>query len=71
MPERPKMTTVAECATIEQAEVLRALLADCGVAAYLPDKLTVSYPPIIGSLRVQVADEDAEPARRILAAKDE
>jgi hypothetical protein len=63
------MTTVAECASIEQAEVLRSLLADCGVAAYLPDERSVSYPPRLGSLRVQVADDDAESARRILAAQ--
>jgi hypothetical protein len=63
------MTTVAECADSDQAEVVRALLADCGVAAYTPDKLTVSYPPIVGGVRVQVADEDAESARNILAAK--
>jgi hypothetical protein len=65
------MTTVAECATAEQAEVLRSLLADCGVVAYLPDGLLVTYRGIVGSLRVQVADEDAESARRILAAKAE
>jgi hypothetical protein len=63
------MTTVAECANIEQAEVLRALLADCGMAAYLPDELAVSYPPIVGNFRVQVADEDAPSARSILATK--
>ncbi len=63
------MTTVAECANIEQAEVVRSLLADCGLEAYLPDELTVSYPPNLGSFRVQVADGDAESARRILAAK--
>jgi len=63
------MTTVAECASAEQAEVLRSLLADCGVSAYLPDALTVSYPPIVGGIRVQVADEDAVAARKILAEK--
>ena len=62
------MTTVAECASIDQAEVLRALLADAGVAAYLPDERSLSYPPVLGSFRVQVADEDAESARGILAA---
>ena len=40
-----------------------------GPAAYTPDLLTVSYPPIVGGVRVQVADEDAESARRILASK--
>jgi hypothetical protein len=63
------MTTVAECANIEQAEVLRSLLADCGVAAFLPDELTVQFRGTLGAHRVQVADEDAESARRILEAK--
>jgi hypothetical protein len=63
------MTTVAECASAEQAEVLRSLLADCGVAAYLPDALAVSYPPIVGGIRVQVADKDAVAARNIVAGK--
>ena len=62
------MTTVAECASVEEAEVLRALLADCGVAAYLPDELTVQFRGTVGSIRVQVEDEEAEEARRILAA---
>ncbi len=61
------MTTVAECANVDEAGVVRSLLADCGVQAFIPDELTVSYPPIIGSIRVQVADEDAESARKILA----
>jgi hypothetical protein len=30
----------------------------------------VSYPPIVGGVRVQVADEDAESARKILAGKE-
>jgi hypothetical protein len=64
------MTTVAECANAEEAGVLRSLLADCGVEAFLPDELTVSYPPIVGGVRVQVADEDAESARKILAGKE-
>ena len=63
------MTTVAECANAEEAEVLRSLLADCGVSSYLPDELTVSYPPIIGGVRVQVADEDADSAKNILASR--
>jgi thiamine monophosphate synthase len=64
------MTTVAECATIEQAEVLRSLLADSGVAAFLPDELTVQYRGNLGGIRVQVPDEDAETARKILAARE-
>jgi Putative prokaryotic signal transducing protein len=61
------MTTVAECATADEALVLQSLLEACGVKAFLPDALTVSYPPIVGSIHVQVADEDAETARSVLA----
>jgi len=62
------MTTVAECASVEEAEVVRSLLEDCGVTAYLPDELAVTYRGVVGSIRVQVAEKDAESARRILAA---
>lgn len=62
------MTTVAQCANAEEAEVLVSLLADSGVAAYVPDAPAVAYPPVIGSIRVQVADGDAASARAILAA---
>jgi len=65
------MTTIAACASVEEAEVLRSLLADCGVTAYLPDELAVTYRGVVGSIRVQVADEDAESARRIIAARKE
>jgi hypothetical protein len=64
------MTTVAECADMEQAEVLRSLLADCGVAAYLPDELAVQFRGTLGGHRVQVEDEDAEAARKILSARE-
>jgi hypothetical protein len=63
------MKTVAECSTADEALVVQSLLADCGVAAFLPDERLVSYPPTLGSLRVQVADEDEEAARAILADK--
>jgi hypothetical protein len=63
------MKTVAECSSADEALVLQSLLADCGVQAFLPDALAVSYPPTMGSLRVQVADEDGEAAAAILADK--
>jgi hypothetical protein len=63
------MTTVAECSTADEALIVQSLLAACGVAAYLPDERMVSYPPAVGCLHVQVADEDAESARSILANK--
>ena len=63
------MKPVAECSSADEALVLQSLLADCGVQAFLPDALAVSYPPTMGSLRVQVADEDGEAAAAILADK--
>jgi Putative prokaryotic signal transducing protein len=60
------MITIAECASDEQALLLKSLLADSGVTAHLPDARSVSYPPMVGSLRVQVAEEDEDTARKIL-----
>jgi hypothetical protein len=63
------MKTVAECPTSDEARLVQSLLASFDIAAYLPDERSVAYPPIITGVRVQVADEDAESARTILAAK--
>jgi hypothetical protein len=65
------MVTVAECSSADEALVLQSLLADFGVEAFLPDALAVSYPPTLGSLRVQVADEDAQAAAEILANRQQ
>jgi hypothetical protein len=61
------MTTVAECSTADEALLLRSLLESLGVSAYLPDELTVTYRGNASGVRLQVADEDAETARSILA----
>jgi len=62
------MTTVAECSSTDEAMVIRSLLADSGVNAFVPDELTVTYRGMTQpSIRVQVADEDAETARSIIA----
>jgi hypothetical protein len=64
------MTTVAECSSTDEAMVLRSLLADCGIAAFVPDELTVTYRGMVSpGIRVQVADEDAETARSILEGR--
>jgi hypothetical protein len=63
------MKTVAECPTSDEARLVQSLLASFGLSAYLPDELSVAYPPIVSGVRVQVADEDAESARSILAAR--
>jgi hypothetical protein len=63
------MKTVAECPTSDEARLVQSLLASFGLASYLPDELSVAYPPTVSSVRVQVDDEDAESARSILAAR--
>jgi len=46
----------------------RASLAprDCGIRAYVPDELTVTYRGQAGGIRLQVADEDADAAAKVL-----
>jgi hypothetical protein len=61
------MKNVADCSSVDEALVLRSLLEDCGIKAYVPDELTVTYRGQAGGIRLQVADEDAEAAERILA----
>jgi hypothetical protein len=64
------MTTVAECATTEEALLVKSLLESFGVASFLPDELTVTFRGNMASVRLQVADEDAASARSILANRD-
>jgi len=64
------MTTVANCASIDHALLLRSLLEGCGVPAFVPDELNAQNQPFLFSsasnIRVQVADENAVTARAIL-----
>ena len=62
------MKTVAECSSVDEALMLRSLLEDSGIKAFVPDELTVQFRGQIGSVRLQVEDEDAETALRILAS---
>jgi pyrroline-5-carboxylate reductase len=65
------MTTVITCSTLAEAQLLRSLLVDAGIAAHLPEELTANAAPqlVFGSgIRVQVEDEDADEAHRVLAA---
>ena len=61
------MITVSCCATADEAHVVQALLADCGIVAYLPEDMAVTYFGSAGGFQVQVAEEQAETARTILA----
>ncbi|HXN35219.1 MAG TPA: DUF2007 domain-containing protein [Opitutaceae bacterium] len=62
------MKTVAECSSVDEALLLRSLLEDCGVRSSVPDELTVPFRGQAGGVRLQVADEDAETAARIISS---
>ena len=63
-----RMTTVATCSNPAEAMLLKSLLQANDIEAYVPDELTAqSAPHFSGSgIRVQVAEQHAEAAKRIL-----
>lgn len=66
----PPMITVAECTSVDEAQLLRSMLEANGIAATLPDEFTSqNLPPIMLScgVKVQVAEEDAEAALALIA----
>ena len=60
----PVMTTVTTCSNMAEAELIKSVLEEANIPAFVPDELLLFGGPI----RVQVEDEDAEEARRLLAA---
>jgi len=69
------MTTIAQCFSVDEALLLRSVLAGSGIAAYVPDELTASTAPQAlvsnpNGFRVQVEDEDVPAAQAVLAAPD-
>lgn len=63
------MTTLRTCSNLAEAQLLRALLEESGVPAFLPDELTANTAPqcLFGAgIRLQVDDEDVAAAQRIL-----
>ena len=66
------MTTIANVNLLIEAHLIRAALEGSGIAAYIPDELTVQaaspYAFAIGGIRVQVEDDDAASAREMIAA---
>lgn len=63
------MTTVAECSGPDEARLIKSLLEDSGIDAFIPEELSVTYLGQLGGFSVQVADEDAEQARQVIAEK--
>ncbi len=67
------MTTLTTCSNIAEAELLKSLLEASGLKAYLPEKLTANAAPQLlfsQGIRLQVEDEDADVARRVIAAAE-
>ena len=67
------MTTLATCSNIAEAQLLKSLLDDSGITAFLPEELTANAAPQLlfsSGIRLQVEDEDADEARRVIAAAE-
>lgn len=66
------MTTVAECYDIQEAQRLQMALGAAGIPSFIPDEFSAQNAPFqfVGSgsgVRVQVAEEHAEEALRVIA----
>lgn len=63
------MTTIANCSNDAEAMLLKSLLEANGIQVFAPDQLdTLTGAHFAGSgLRIQVNDEDAESARKVLS----
>lgn len=68
------MTTITTCGDLQQALLVKSILEGSGIAAFVPDELTAqNAPPYLwatGGIRVQVEDEHAESARKVLASQE-
>ena len=65
------MTTVAECYDIQEAQRLQIALDAADIPSFIPDEFTAQNAPwqflgSSGGVRLQVADEHAVEARRII-----
>ena len=65
------MLTVARCNDLNQALGFKMALEAAGITAFIPDEISAATMPYAffgssGGVRVQVADEDAEKAERII-----
>ena len=66
------MITVAECANVYEALMIKSMLAGSGIEALVPDEFTAqNAPPYLFAgrgVRVQVNEDDAQNAREIIAS---
>jgi hypothetical protein len=65
------MVTIATPYTLDEAQVLKSVLEGSGIPAFIPDEFTAQTQWGIispgGGVRLQVAPEHAEAARKILS----
>ncbi len=63
------MTTVATCSNPAEAMLLKSVLEANNISAYVPGELTAQASPDFSGagIRVEVEDEHAEEAKRLLA----
>ena len=64
------MTTITTCSNIAEAQLLKSLLDDSGIKAFLPEEMTANAAPqflFSSGIRLQVEDEDADEARQVIA----
>ena len=67
------MTTLVTCSNIAEAQLLKSLLDDSGIKAFLPEEMTANAAPqflFASGVRLQVEDEDAAEARRVIASAE-
>jgi len=69
------MVTVATFLKVEDAHLLRMRLEAGGIPAYLRDENTIQwdwlYSNMLGGVKVDVADEDVDAAKAVLATLPE
>ena len=67
------MITVTTCSNPAEAMLLKSLLEANDIPAFVPDELTAQTAPNYsgGGLHLQVADEHAETARKLLQDAEE
>jgi hypothetical protein len=69
------MMTIASFSKPEEAHLLRMRLEDAGIPAYLRDENTIQvdwfYSNALGGVRVEIAEEDLDAAKAVLAEEPE
>ena len=64
------MITLRTCSELEEAELVKSVLAGSGVTAFVLDENSALWSNAIGGYRVQVEDEDADRANEVLKQSD-